>query len=250
MKKLIIITIFLISIFIVNLTFYFLSEDYRFFLKKIKNKDEVVYLEEKKYDDTLEQEILEEAEVAYTDKENEEIFEIEEELWVAELKKEVSLWKNYTNILDLFSIYNLNKLEMNSNLFDLTDEYPDNYFEYYSKDLVLYLFPTKTYREVYDIFTVLSAELPYKINEVNNFGENSFYINLEKTIEDKFIRLVVSHNWVVFWLKIKKTEYALVKDKLNSLSIEENSPLKEESITPSSTWTWTQIEEVQQQEIN
>jgi hypothetical protein len=60
-------------------------------------------------------------------------------------------------------------LELNSNLFDITDEYPDNYFEYYSKDLTLYLFPTKTYKEVYDIFSILKDELPYNINEINNF---------------------------------------------------------------------------------
>jgi hypothetical protein len=72
-------------------------------------------------------------------------------------------------VLNLFSIYKLNKLEINSNLFDLTDEYPDNYFEYYSKDLTLYIFPTKKYTELKDIFTVLSSELPITINEVNNF---------------------------------------------------------------------------------
>jgi hypothetical protein len=60
-------------------------------------------------------------------------------------------------------------LEINSNLFDLTDEYPDNYFEYYSKDLTLYIFPTKTYTDLYDIFSVLSNELPFSLKEVNNF---------------------------------------------------------------------------------
>lgn len=215
MRKLIIIIIFLITIFTVNLIFYFLSEDYRFFLKKIKNWDNVVYLEEKKYNDSLEKEILQKAQVAYTSKENEEIFELEEELWVAELKNEIILWKNYTDIIDIFSIYKLEKLELNSNLFDITDEYPDNYFEYYSKDLTLYLFPTKTYKEVYDIFSILKDELPYNINEINNFWDNSFYINLDKDIEDNFIRLLISKKWIVFWLKIRKTEYGLVKEKLS-----------------------------------
>ncbi|MDP2396498.1 MAG: hypothetical protein Q8S84_07630 [bacterium] len=71
--------------------------------------------------------------------------------------------------MELFSSYSINKLHVNSYLFDITDEYPDNYYEYYSKDLTLYLFPTKTYKEVFDIFSVLSTELPFKINEVNNF---------------------------------------------------------------------------------
>jgi hypothetical protein len=37
-------------------------------------------MEEKNYNDKIENEILEEAQVAYTSKENEEIFEVEEEL--------------------------------------------------------------------------------------------------------------------------------------------------------------------------
>jgi hypothetical protein len=54
-------------------------------------------------------------------------------------------------------------------LFDLTDEYPDNYFEYYSRDLTVYLFPTKNYKDLYNIFDVLSKELPFSLKEVNNF---------------------------------------------------------------------------------
>ena len=68
---------------------------------------------------------------------------------------------------------------------------------------------------LYDIFSVLSDELPFSIKEVNNFWNNSFYINLNNDIEDRFIRLVISNKGIVFWLKIKKTEYDLVKQKLN-----------------------------------
>jgi len=219
MRKIIIFIIFLISIFTINLIFYFISDDYRFFLKKIKNQDEVVYLEEKEYTDDNEvaESVLEDAEVVNTNKSNNRIFEIKEDTWEATLKKEVVLWKNYQIILKLFSIYKLKKLEVNSNLFDITDEYPDNYFEYYSKDLTLYLFPTKNYNDLLDIFSVLKNELPIEINEVNNFWDNSFYINLDKDIQDRFVRVVISNNGVVFWLKIKKTEYNLVKEKLNWL---------------------------------
>lgn len=229
MRKIIGFIIFLIIIFVVNLVFYFLSDDYRFFLKKIKDTNQVVYLEDKVINDEVaiskeEEKILEWAEVVEASTKNEEIFETKEDSWNKVLKNEVTLWKNYQTIIKLFSIYDLNKLEMNSNLFDLTDEYPDNYFEYYSKDLILYLFPTKTYSEIYDIFSVLDDELPFTINEVNNFWDNSFYINLNENIEDRFVRLIISNKWVVFGLKIKKTEYNLVKDKLNSLkaTVEEN----------------------------
>lgn len=217
MRKLIIMIIFLIIIFVVNLIFYFLSDDYRFFLKKFKNKEEIVYLEEKQYDDVLENDILHNAEVAKVSNNNQNIFEKIEKLWKVELKNEISLWKNYLEIINLFSIYDLKKLEINTNLFDLTDEYPDNYFEYYSKDLTLYIFPTKKYSDLHDIFSVLSSELPFDIKEINNFWDNSFYINLNSDIEDKYIRLVISNKGVVFWIKVKKTEYELVKWKLDSL---------------------------------
>ena len=219
MRKIIIFIIFLIIIFIVNISFYFLSEDYRFFLKKIKDTNEIVYLEDKNINDDLEPDIPEGAEFVKLSNENEKIFEIKEDTWSVSLKKEIVLWKNYRKIIELFSVYRLIKLEMNSNLFDITDEYPDNYFEYYSKDLTLYLFPTKTYTDLNDIFSVLEDELPFSINEVNNFWDNSFYINLNNDIEDRFVRLIIANKWVVFWLKIKKTEYDLVREKLNSLKI-------------------------------
>ena len=217
MRKIIIFIIFLISIFIVNLIFYFISDDYKFFLKKIKNPNDIVYVKNKVFDDTLDNKILDNAEVVSTNKDNEKIFELKEDTWIATLKNEIVLWKNYKDILRLFSIYRLKKLEVNSNLFDITDEYPDNYFEYYSKDLTLYFFPTKNYNDLLDIFDVLSKEWPFSINEINNFWNNSFYINLDKNIEDRFVRIIISNNGIVFWMKIKKTEYSLIKEKLNSL---------------------------------
>lgn len=232
MRKLIIFLIFLISIFIVNVIFYFLSDDYRFFLKKIKTPNEVVYLEEKKYDDNIidknieyieiNNEVinidnLEDNKLTDTSNENQREFTLKEEYKELETKNEIILWKNYTDILDLFSIYNLEKLELNTNLFDLTDEYPDNYIEYFSKDLTLYFFPTKNYTDLYDIFYLLSNDLPFSLNEVNNFWDNSFFINLDEYISDRFVRIIISNNWVVFGLKIKNTEYSLIKEKLNTL---------------------------------
>lgn len=211
MRKLIIFIIFLIIIFLVNLIFYTISDDYKFFLKKIKDNEEVIYTEEEKIDDKLI-----DAEVVETNKKNEMIFDLKEEKVV--LNNEISLWKSYKDVLNLFTLYNLEKLEVNSNLFDLTDEYPDNYFEYYSKDLTLYLFPTKTYTDLFDIFSILDDDLPFSLNEVNNFWSNSFYINLDEDIQDRFVRVVIWYKWIVFWLKIKKTEYNLVKEKLNSLT--------------------------------
>jgi hypothetical protein len=131
------------------------------------------------------------------------------------LKKKVVLWKNYREILNLFtSEYVLKRIEVNSSLFELTWEYPDYYYEYYSKDLTLYLFPTRTYEEVLDIFDYLSNNLPFSLNPINNFWDNSFYINLREDIADNFVRLVISDNGITFWLKIKKDEYNKVKNML------------------------------------
>jgi hypothetical protein len=63
----------------------------------------------------------------------------------------------------------LRKIEVNSLLFEITPEYPDYYYEYYSKDLVLYFFPTRSYEEIYNIFDYLKGDLDININEVNNF---------------------------------------------------------------------------------
>lgn len=211
MRKLIILIIFLIIIFLVNLIFYTISDDYKFFLKKIKDNDQVVYTKQEKIDDNLIN-----VDIVKTNKQNEELFDLKQNKVV--LNKEIVLWKTYKEVIDLFSLYNLEKLEVNSNLFDLTDEYPDKYFEYYSQDLTLYLFPTKTYTDLFDIFSILDDDLPFSLNEVNNFWSNSFYINLDEDIEDRFVRVVIWYKWIVFWLKIKKTEYNLVKEKLNSLT--------------------------------
>ncbi len=214
MRKIIIFILFIISVFVINAAFYFISDDYRFFLKKIKNGDEIVYEVNKPVNDNFSIENPDSTTVVESNTIDSLSF-----FPLAEKKEEskVILWKNYQNILSLFSKYDLKKIELNSNLFDLTNEYPDDYFEYYSKDLTLYFFPTKKYNEVYDIFHVLKFELPIELNKVNNFWEGSFYINLEKDIQDRFIRLVIVENGVVFGLKIKKDIYNEVKTTLDTM---------------------------------
>jgi hypothetical protein len=53
MRRLIVFLVFLVFLFLVNVTFYFLSEDYEFFLKKIKNDDEIVYMDDMIIDDSI-----------------------------------------------------------------------------------------------------------------------------------------------------------------------------------------------------
>lgn len=245
MRNTILFIIFLIFSFLINVIFYYISADYRFFLKNLKNneltieeqsdflnddfsytgkKNQKIENENSEVEDTLLKDntkiedikLGDNIEIVKTSNENSLIFSEVEDNKV-KIKNNVSLWKNYKEILDIFYDYNLQALELNTNLFDITDEYPDNYLEYYSKELTLYFFPTKNYKEVYDIFSVLEFELPFKMNAANNFWEESFFVNLNQDISDNFVRVVISHKWVVFWLKIKKNEYNLIKEKLNTL---------------------------------
>lgn len=63
-------------------------------------------------------------------------------------------------------------------LFGITQEYPDVYREYVNTHMSLYIFPTKTYKELKEIFEVLRYDLPISLNEVNNFAQASTYINM------------------------------------------------------------------------
>jgi len=211
---------FFLAIFLLNILFYFVSSDYRFFVTHLKHSDNEAMVDS----------LIEEYSAPHSDS---HIVKMKDsELWLSEqeeesnevkqkeekkvpIKRQIVLWKKYKEVLNLFtSEYVLKKIEVNSSLFELTWEYPDYYYEYYSKDLTLYLFPTRTYREVFDIFDYLSGNLPFTLNEINNFWDNSFYINLREDVEDNFVRLVISDDAVTFWLKIKKDEYNRVKNLL------------------------------------
>ena len=216
MRNAILFIIFLIFSFFINVVFYYTSYDYRLFLKEIKDRYDTHKIEE---NDILDDNHLVENNyigLIKPNNQNQDIFNKIENNKV-EIKNWISLWKNYLEILDLFSNNNFQELELNTNLFDITNEYPDNYLEYYSRDLTLYFFPTKSYKDIYNIFSVLEYELPFKINETNTFWDKSFFINLNQDLDDNFIRIVISNKWIVFWLKIKKNEYNTIKEKLNIL---------------------------------
>lgn len=227
MRRIILFLAFLVFLFLVNIIFYFLSEDYQFFLKKIKNNNEIVYIDWSEVNDSLRDNFIETNSditiIEYRQK-NQEVEEKENkntenkiniiDTEIINSKQETVLGRNYQVILDLFSRYNLNQIELATNLFDITDEYPDSYYEFYSQNVTLYFFDTKTYSEVYDVFDVLAYDLPFAINTVNNFWNESFYINLNEDIKDNYIRSVINYKWIVFGLKIKKTEYNTIKNNL------------------------------------
>lgn len=128
-------------------------------------------------------------------------------------------------VLDLFSDYDLQEKEetQNSSLFGLTNEYPYEYKEYYSRErkMTLYVFNEKSYSDILNIFDVISYNLYFKIKKVNNFWEKSFYINLDPDLDDNYVRFVFSYKNSNFGLKIKKDGYNEVKNLLKAISVKD-----------------------------
>lgn len=211
---------------------YSVSEDYRFFLKKLKYSEDVVYDETLKIDDIERIELVTSSD---DDTAPDDIDETQTTTISSEGMKFLDILSGEKEILEEETIPELNEREVAfvdafekrfvlseseslSSLFDITTEYPDDYYEFSNKHISVYVFPTKSYEEVKKIFEVLEYELPYQMNEVNNFGDKSLYINLDDAYADGVIRMILEYKNRAFWLKIKKDNYNTVKEILNELS--------------------------------
>ena len=211
----------MIAVFVVNIWLYSASEGYRSFLKSFKNEEEISivnddYIIEKdeivsSFEDNLEKKV----DLWKTVKQ--EVGNIVEVTPENKPAKQLVMSEYEKEILFLFKDYNLTKLYSHWDLFELTDEYPDEYFEYYSPDVTLLMFSTKSYQEVKIILQTIWGLENFWINEVDNFWEESFYINVDKGFDDGNVRIVFSDKWKVFWLKISKNEYNNVKNILKGL---------------------------------
>lgn len=221
MRRIIHVLLFVVFIFLLNILFYFLSDDYKKFIKQVKTWEKNTQTTSTFPDDIDISNNVDEIikEIQEDTQDSTDILPNQpnaEETFVSDETKKI-LGKNYQVILSGFSQYNFEEIELTTNLFDITNEYPDEYYEFYSKDLTLYFFDTKTYEEVKDIFDILSYDVSFDINEVNNFANSSFYINLNEDILDNYIRIVMNYKWVVVGLKIKSEQYTQVKNILESL---------------------------------
>ncbi len=221
MRRIIHVLLFVVFIFLLNILFYFLSDDYKKFIKQVKTWEKNTQTTSTFPDDIDISNNVDEIikEIQEDTQDSTDILPNQpnaEETFVSDETKKI-LGKNYQVILSGFSQYNFEEIELTTNLFDITNEYPDEYYEFYSKDLTLYFFDTKTYEEVKDIFDILSYDVSFDINEVNNFANSSFYINLNEDIQDNYIRIVMNYKWVVVGLKIKSEQYTQVKNILESL---------------------------------
>lgn len=122
-------------------------------------------------------------------------------------------------VKDVFaSEYDIAELLIETRLMSLTREYPDPYHEYYSPEISLYIFSTKSYEEVQKIFELVWDEEGFSLNETNSFGTWSFFINTNEDYNrNDEIRVVFEYQNKAFWLKIKKDEYNTVKTILQNL---------------------------------
>ena len=199
-----------------NIILYSLSEEYRFFLKKVKYQEEVVYDSVDANDNQVRGVGLWDSSsggntrlnVSTGNGENFTFLDTlvagtkdsnEEELPQMTLTE--------TEFVQAFSPFNLKQLETHTNIFGVTTEYPDPYYEWYSAGVSIYILSTKSYSEVKSIFETLAFELPYSLNTVNNFWDRSFYINLDDVTQDNYVRIVMEYENRVFWLKIRKDRY-------------------------------------------
>lgn len=126
-------------------------------------------------------------------------------------------------ILGLFDDYKLKRLLVHPSMFNLTTEFPDDYYEYYSPELTLYILSTKNYRETVNIFEAMATELPFFINKTNSFGTNSFFINVKSGFEDEYVRFIFEYDQKVFWLKIQKKLYNTIRDTIKNFEKREKA---------------------------
>ncbi len=227
------ILLFILAVLLVgtltNIVLYAMSDDYRFFVKKMKygsetvSSDNILDVEEVvKIQDELDGDIDKVLDVVSKRQKGMTFLEVvESQKWdISDDEEQLPELTFYENeVLQAFQErFDITELLIQTRLFGLTREYPDNYYEYYSPELTLYIFPTKSYNDILKIFSLLEEEEGFFLNETNSFGEKSFFINTNADYENNDeIRLVFAYEKRAFWLKIKKESYNSVEDILQNL---------------------------------
>ena len=212
----------LLTVFIVNIWLYWASEDYRSFLKSFKNDEVSTIVNDDYIIENDETDISLEADL--DKKINLGNSEVEYEEWdIATIQQKITEDKRLVlseyekEVLFLFKEFSFTKLLSHSSLLGITDEFPDEYFEYYSPDVTLLMFSNSEYADVKEKLTLIWDLENFSINEIDNFGEESFYINMDEWSDDGNVRVILTNKWKVFWLKISKNEYNNVKRILEDI---------------------------------
>ena len=209
-----------------NIFAYSMSENYRFFLKKIKYNEELVYEWSEVVNDSLTVSSWDSSTGWWAIYSQQTLKDPDQDVtfldvlsWTTKTDSDLpEMTQEENNFIDEFWTFNLKRLETHTNIFGITTEYPDPYYEWYSAGVSVYVLSTLSYTWVKDVFDVLAFDLPYRVNEVNNFWTASFYINLLEWYEDNYVRIVMEYENNVFWLKIRKDRYNEVKWILEALS--------------------------------
>lgn len=226
MRGIILSLLLLMLILAWNVFAYILSDDYKFFLKKIKYQDEIVYQWSWEIDDREQLIIIdnpdswdvEQAQIIVP----QDITFLEALSWKREnidSNRLPNITPQEELILDLLreNFVLRESEEIGESLFGITDEYPDEYREYNNAHMSFYMFSSKRYDAVKKIFEVLTFDLPISLNEVNNIGDKSFFINMQEAYDDGLVRIVFEYENYAFWLKIKKDNYNRIKQALDEL---------------------------------
>lgn len=220
----------LITLLFSNIIFYFINEEYRFFVQKLRHGDSLVETQNIVIDDSIP---LPSKSQSEPETNHWSIWETDDETTTTSALEflESTIQSNTRSrlssdnielipssttltIISLIDDYDIKPINSEEYLFSVTPEYPDPFLQWHSSEVNFYAFSTKTYREVFDIFDVLSFELPITLNEVNNFGDASFFINMDNWWEDGYVRVVFEYENEVFWLKIRNLYYNTIRDTL------------------------------------
>lgn len=239
MRKIVYILLIISWVFLCNIGFYFYSDTYSSFLKKLKHKDEFSGLITDEYFLKNFDEEIQSCNCETVCNDNIQIQDKNDKFNIEELPNEVIPEKKVedplhteiqtreqrenqqkiSRILQKFSEYNLQEKVYDEyyEIFDITNEYPNRYVTYLSNDLEIYFFQSSNFEEFYNIFELLSKDMmvkDFELNRLDNFLRKSFFINI-KPSDDK-VRLVVDDGNIVFWIRVQKKNYDDIKKILQN----------------------------------
>lgn len=218
MKKVVYALAIVVVTFLTNIGLFYYSDNYSFFLKKMKYWDNVISLDAKNITDIPQnnsgscncQNISSGASLTTPSRSP----AASNGSWALNLEQQLK---------ELFSLFDKKTLVLQTydeyyKIFDITDEYPKEYYTYRNENLELYLFPSGNFTDMYNLFDLLSTYpnvgVKFTLNKSNVFGKMSFYINPK--VDDGNVRLVIDNWKILFWLKVKKSYYSQVKKILET----------------------------------
>ncbi|MDD5770133.1 MAG: hypothetical protein PHE25_04130 [Candidatus Gracilibacteria bacterium] len=213
MKKIVYSILILAIAFLLNIGLYFYSENYNFFLKKLKYGNSIIDKQSENITDN------------YSFENNKQDCNCESVCQNINSGKILNIPEIITNTLDntgqineLFKIFDKNKLfekkyDEYYKIFGITDEYPTDYLTYNNENYELYLFLSGKFEDLYNLFEVLAKDgklaNKFTLNKVKLFGKNTFFINALEGNGN--VRVIIDSGKILVGLNIKKSYYNNIK---------------------------------------